>query len=91
MSIQAIPAAWVPSGGTSVVSYTAAMPSTGRPAAVQAPSPAMPGEVNGVNVAGPGSGVDMFGVSEVELVVGEVAAAVGRASECLPDRAEDVA
>src|SRR5271167_1639865 len=64
-----MPAACAPPGGTSAASYTAGTPSTGRPAAVQVPSPAA-GETKGVRAVGEGSGGGAFGASEVDVVVG---------------------
>jgi hypothetical protein len=50
----------------------ALVPLTGRPAAVQEPSPTGAGEeVKGVNGAGAGSGTGAVGASDVEVVVAE--------------------
>src|ERR1700722_3693054 len=74
VSIHAIPAGWVPPGGTRSVSYTAGSPFTVRPTGVQAPSPAAAGWVNGASAVGAGR----FGT--VVVVVGGmvVGAPVGR-------------
>ena len=55
VSIHAIPARQVLPGGTSVVSYTAETPFTGRPAGCQVPSLANARLPNGASAAGSGS------------------------------------
>src|ERR1035441_1626997 len=55
-SIHAIPAGYLPPGGTSVVWYTTRTPPTARPAGAQVPSPAAVGLPNGASAAGAGSG-----------------------------------
>ena len=65
MSIHAIPAGWVPPGGTRSVSYTAGTPPTGRPTGVQAPSPACGGTVNGASAVGVGRSGTVVVVVEV--------------------------
>src|SRR5271157_6012093 len=69
------------------------MPPTGRPAAVQAPSPAGAGGLKGVNGAGVGRGTGVLGTCEVEVVVAGmvVVVVVGARGGLVPDRPEDVA
>lgn len=53
------------------------MPSTGRPAALQAPWPAAVGAVKGANGAGVGRATGVFGAGEVEGVVTGLMVVVG--------------
>jgi len=52
------------------------MPFTGRPAAVQEPSPTCAGEVKGLKVAGAGRGTGAFGACDVEVLVAGVVVVV---------------